>query len=350
MPDGIYKAEEKLDNDGVEKDKIRTVRVTVEIKGDSISFDFSNSDPQCKGPFNATIPATVSTVYLAFFPLVGSEVVHNAGAMRPIKVIAREGSICNAKEPAACTLNGPTLSSVMGNAVWRALAQAVPERATAGWAYWFSPSSTGINPSTGRPFADIHFLCVPGTGATYGFDGWDHGGNITTLGALRALDPELHEVTSPYTVLQYEIRPDSGGPGRWRGGHGVIARWRIEAENIRWANWGNGTRQETAAFGVGGGKPGKPHVARFVRKNGTKEKIEVNSFSDVHVGDICEIFSAGGGGFGDPHSRPAEKVLNEVINEILSIEKAKDDYGVVIDPKTLCIDYAATKKIRDKDH
>jgi len=349
MPDGIYKAEEMLDNDGVEKDKIRTVRVSVEIKGDSITFDFSNSDPQCKGPFNATIPATVSTVYLAFFPLVGPEVVHNAGAMRPIKVIAREGSICNAKEPAACTLNGPTLSSVMGNAVWRALVQAVPERATAGWAYWFSPSSTGMNPRTGRPFADIHFLCVPGTGATYGFDGWDHGGNITTLGALRALDPELHEVTSPYTVLQYEIHPDSGGPGRWRGGHGVIARWRIEAENIRWANWGNGTREETAAFGVDGGKPGKPHFARFVRKNGSIEKIEVNSFSEVHVGDICEIFSAGGGGFGDPYLRPAEKVLDEVINEIVSIEKAKDDYGVIIDPESLRIDYAATRKIRDKN-
>jgi N-methylhydantoinase B len=166
---------------------------------------------------------------------------------------------------------------------------------------------------------------------------------------LRALDPELHEVTSPYTVLQYEIHPDSGGPGRWRGGHGVIARWRIEAENIRWANWGNGTREETAAFGVDGGKPGKPHFARFVRKNGSIEKIEVNSFSEVHVGDICEIFSAGGGGFGDPYLRPAEKVLDEVINEIVSIEKAKDDYGVIIDPESLRIDYAATRKIRDKN-
>jgi len=346
MPSGIYKAEEKLDHDGVEKGKMRTVRVSVEIKGDSITFDFSDSDPQSKGPFNATMPCTVSTVFLAFFPLVGPEVHHNAGAMRPIKVVAREGTMCNAKEPAACSLNGPTLSSVIANVVWRALAQALPDRATAGWAYWFSPSSAGMNPRRKQPFADIHFLCVPGTGATYGYDGWDHGGNITTLGALRALDPELHEVISPYTVLQYEINPDSGGPGRWRGGHGVIARWRVETENIRWANWGNGTTPPTAAFGIYGGKAGKPHFAQFIRRDGTVEKVEVNSFSEVHTGDVFEIFSAGGGGFGDPYLRPAEKILEEVRDELISVQSAKEDYGVVVDTKTMTVNKAATEKLR----
>jgi len=347
MPDGVYKAEEELDNDGVDLDKHYTMRVSVEIKGDSITFDFSDSDPQCKGPFNHSLPGTVTTVYLAFFPIVGPEVRHNAGAMRPIKVITRKGTIADANEPAATTLHGPTTASVVGNVIWKALAQAVPDRATAGWAYWYSPSSTGINPRTGRPFADIHFLCVPGIGATYGFDGWDHGGNITTLGGLRALDPELHEVISPYTVLQYEINPDSGGAGRWRGGHGVIARWRVDAEGIRWANWGNGTRPETAAFGIEGGKPGKPHVKRFIKADGTIDEVkQVNCFSEVHKGDIYEIWSAGGGGFGDPYLRPVEQVLDDVRNEIVSVESAREDYGVVIDTKTMTVDKAATDRLR----
>jgi N-methylhydantoinase B len=127
---------------------------------------------------------------------------------------------------------------------------------------------------------------------------------------------------------------------------GVTYRFRVEADDLGWVNFGSGIHDETAPFGLQGGKPAPRTRQFFVRKEGAREEIDVNCFSKVEKGDICEMFTSGGGGFGDPYLRPQEKVLDDVINGVVSLEKAEADYGVVIDAQSLTIDREATERLR----
>jgi len=346
IPDGEYYAEQKIDHDGVDLNKMVTIRLTVKVKGDEIIFDYTGTDSQTKGPFNSPLAATASHTYLAFFPCLGPHLEHNEGSIRPIKIIAPKGSLLNPIEPASTTCNGPMTSEVGAATVWLALSKAIPEKVSAGWARWCGPATAGFNPRTGRPFADIHFLGKGGGGATHGYDGWDHVTPAVCLGGLRAPDPELHEVIDPFVLLQYEYNQNSAGAGQWRGGQGIAYRFRVEAENIGWVNFGTGIHDKTAPFGLAGGKPAPKTRQYLLRANGKREELNVNTFTTVYKGDVCEIYTSGGGGFGSPYLRPVDKVLDDVINSVISIEKAKDDYGVVIDPLSFEINYEATGKIR----
>ena len=348
IPDGDYHGEQSIDHDGVDRGKMFSIRLTVRVRGDEIGFDYTGTDPQTRGPFNSPMAATASHTYLAFFSCLGPKIKHNEGSLRPIKIIAPEGCLLNPIEPAATTHNGPITSEVGGATVWLALSKAIPEKVSAGWARWCSPATAGINPRTGRPFAEIHFLSKGGGGATHGYDGWDHITPVVCLGGLRSPDPELHEVIDPFFTLEYEYTPNSAGAGQWRGGLGVTYRFRVEADNLGWVNFGSGIHDETAPFGLEGGKPAPKTRQYFVREGGSREDLDVNCFSTVKKGDICEIFTSGGGGFGNPRLRPAEQVLKDVINEVVSIDRAKDDYGVVIDPRTMTVDIKETERLRKR--
>jgi N-methylhydantoinase B len=345
VPNGEFEAERLIDHDGINKDHMIKVKVTLKIEDDDITFDFTGSDPQAEGYVNSTMPNTASSAYLALFMSIGSEVRFNEGALRALHVIAPPGTVVNALEPAPVT--GCTIASAQAiiESVWLALAQSVPEKVDACWARWCAPASMGFNPRTGRPFGDIHFMCKGGGGASKGLDGWDHLGTVVCAGGLRAPDPELHELVNPYTVLQYEFWPDSAGAGEWRGGMGTIYRWQVEADAIAVANFGGGNRAETVPFGLEGGSAAPPHQL-YLRKKGQTIEVETESFYDYDTGDVFEIYESGGGGYGNPHKRSADKVQEDVLNGIVSIDKARDDYAVVIDVKTLEVDEAATRELR----
>jgi len=346
IPDGEYYGEQKIDHDGVDRERMLTIRLTVKVTDDEICFDYTGTDGQAKGPFNSPMAATASHTYLAFFACLGSHIKHNEGALRPIRVVAPEGCLLNPREPAPTTCNGPITSEVGAATVWLALSKAIMDKVSAGWARWCSPATAGINPMTGRPFAEIHFLSKGGGGATAGYDGWDHITPVVCLGGLRSPDPELHEIIDPFFTLEYEYTRDSAGPGQWRGGLGVTYRFRVEADNLGWVNFGSGIHDDTAPFGLNGGGAAPKTKQFFLRRDGTREAIDVNCFSTVEKGDICELFTSGGGGFGNPYLRPVDKVLEDVINEMVSIESAKAQYGVVINKDTLTVDQAATDRLR----
>lgn len=348
IPDGEYYGEQKIDHDGVDRDKRITIRLTVKVKGEEIIFDYTGTDPQTRGPFNSPMAATASHTYLAFFACLGPHIKHNEGSLRPIQVIAPEGCLLNPLAPAPTTCNGPITSEVGAATVWLALSKAIKEKVSAGWARWCSPATAGINPRTKRPFAEIHFLSKGGGGASQGHDGWDHITPVVCLGGLRSPDPELHEVIDPFFTLDYEYTPDSAGAGRWRGGLGVTYRFRVEADHLGWVNFGSGIHEDTAPFGLDRGKPAPQTRQYFVRKDGSREEIDVNCFSTVQKGDVCEIYTSGGGGFGDPFHRAEEKVLEDVINEVVSFEGAEKDYGVVVDRETLTVDRSATDRLRGR--
>jgi len=261
-------------------------------------------------------------------------------------VIAPPGTIVNSLEPAPVTCNTISAAQAIIEACWLALAQAVPERVDAAWARWCAPATMGFNPRTGRFFGDIHFMCKGGGGASSGLDGWDHIGTVVCAGGLRAPDPELHELVDPYTVLQYEFWPDSPGAGEWRGGMGTIYRWRVDAPGIAAANFGGGNREATAPFGLEGGMAAPPHQLFLRKASGEVIDVDTESFYAFDQGDVFEIYESGGGGYGDPKRRPVDKVRDNVKNGLISVDAARDRYGVVIDPRSFQVEEAATRELR----
>lgn len=346
IPNGCYPAERSIDNDGVVHDRRVTIRVRVDVQDDTVTFDYSGSDAQVPGYVNSPFPNTASATYLALFSVVDPDLPHNAGAMRPVSIVAPRGSVLHPVEPApttACTvLTGETIAE----AGWLALSKAVPDRVQAAWGRWCAPATTGVNPRTGRPFGEIHFLSKGGGGATAGFDGWDHIGTVICLGGLRSPDPELHELVNPYFLERLEYRPDSAGPGQWRGGMGVTYRWRVDADDIACANFGSGTLAETAPFGLCGGSGASPNRQTVHSAAGDEETATVNTMSGLSKGQRVEILSSGGGGYGDPLDRAIEQVAADVADGLVSPDAARREYGVVIDPVTLAVDERATARLR----
>ncbi len=346
IPDGIYKSERQIDNDGIALDQPVNIRVEVEVKGDQISFDFSESDAQVQGYVNSPYPNTASAAQLSVYTMVDSNIRQNGGAMRPVNCLAPSGNVLNPQDPApstACTVL--TVEAIM-EAVWLALSDVVPQRVQSSWARWFAPATAGFNPRTGRPFGEIHFMSKGGGGASEGYDGWDHMGTVICLGGLRSPDLELHEMVNPYFIEEFEYLPDSAGAGKWRGGHGVIYRWRIDADDIMCANFGSGTQSSTAPYGLCGGKSARRNTMYLYRQGGNEEEITANTLMPLMKDQRIEIRSGGGGGFGDPKSREVEKVLADVKDGLVSPEKARVDYGVSVNSATLELNKAETEQLR----
>jgi N-methylhydantoinase B len=345
VPPGTYRGERHIDHDGL-GNRMIAVRVALSFQEDAITFDFSESDPQAAGYVNSTISNTASAAFLALFTSIGSGIRVNEGALRALTVVAPQGTIVNAMEPAPVTCNTISASQAIIESVWVALAQAVPERVDAAWARWCAPATMGFNPRTGRPFGDIHFMCKGGAGASHGMDGWDHLGTVVCAGGLRSPDPELHELVDPYTVLQYEFWPDSAGAGEWRGGLGTIYTFRVDAPGIAASNFGGGNRPETAPFGLQGGHAAPPHVLRLRKASGEEVEVDSEAFYELDEGDVYVIHESGGGGYGDPRTRPAEAVACDVRDGVVSPEAARESYGVVVDTATFAVDEAATAELR----
>lgn len=349
IPNGCYSAERCIDNDGVVHDRRVVIRVKVDVRDDDVVFDYSESDGQVPGYVNSPYANTASATYLTLFTVVDPDLPHNEGAMRPVSIVAPLGGVLNPLEPAPTTACTVLTDETITEAGWLALSQAVPERVQAAWGRWCAPATTGMNPRTKRPFGEIHFLSKGGGGATAGFDGWDHIGTAVCLGGLRSPDPELHELVNPYFLEQLEYRPDSAGAGQWRGGMGVIYRWRVDANDIACANFGSGTLPETAPFGLCGGRSAPPNRQIFLSADDGEETATVNSMSRLSRGQRVEILSSGGGGFGDPLTRAIEQVVADVADGLVSLESARREYGVVIEPATLTVDEKETARLREYD-
>lgn len=346
IPDGLYSGEGCLDNDGIEMDRRPYVRVDIRVKGAELTFDFSRSDPQTRGFVNSPFANTASVCFQALFACIGSSIPINHGSLRPIKVIAPQGSIVHCSSPApttACTL---LTCAAIAEAIWQALAQGIPEDVQAGWGRRCAPMTAGFNPRTRRPFVCTHHNCKGGSGATYGFDGWSHTGPVSNMGGSRATDPEIFELAYPYELLEYELAEDTGGAGKWRGGLGAKLRWRVLATEVQCVTIGSGMLEETRPLGLFGGKPGSLPIMRLTRDDETTRKLEVNRFHEVSEGDVFEVISQGGAGFGHPFERSPELVREDVLNGYVSIQKANEDYGVVLEGDEAQIDFDATLKRR----
>jgi len=281
--------------------------------------------------------------------LINPDIPHNDGILRPIKIINPEGSFLNARFPAATTF-GNSITGPISDAIFKAMSQALPKRVTAGWNRFLGFTLTGHDPRKDRPYVDILFLALKGgSGGTWMADGYDHIGLINCAGGILAQDYEMFEVHDPHFLIKHEYLLDSAGAGRWRGGLGVETEFVIQGEKVTGIAFGDGIEEEARAFGIFGGRPGSANKIELRYPDGTVKVAKSKEIiRDIPKGSIFYEIAGGGGGYGDPHERPVERVLEEVRNGVISIRSAREDYGVAIDPETLEVDEAATQRLRGR--
>ena len=347
IPDGTYSGESWAFYDGVTDGSRMRIALSVTVKGEEIEFDFTGSSPQTPGFVNAPYSATASALLLTFLMLINPDIPHNAGILRPIRIVNPEGSFLNARFPAATTF-GNSLTGPTSDAIFRAFAQALPRMVTAGWNRFLGFAVSGHDPRRDTPYVDILFLSLKGgSGAIHGADGYDHIGLINCAGGILAQDYEMFEIHDPHFLVRHEYLPDSAGAGRWRGGLGVVTEFVMEGERTMGVAFGDGVEEEARAFGLLGGGAGSRNEIRLEFPDGTHRIAKTKEIiRDIPRGTVFHQVAGGGGGYGDPRERPVELVLADVRAGVVGLRSASEDYGVAIDPDTLLVDTAATAALR----
>ncbi|HEV2706967.1 MAG TPA: hydantoinase B/oxoprolinase family protein [Pyrinomonadaceae bacterium] len=292
IPDGVYEAEDALDGDGVSEGEI-VLRARVEVRGDRAVVDFSGSAPQVLGPVNAVAAITVSAVAYVFRCLVGAEdVPASAGLMRPVKVIAPEGTILNAAHPAPVAGGNVETSQRVVDVLFKALAGALPRVIPAASQGTMNNLTIGgTDPRTGFEFA-YYETVAGGMGARPAGDGVSavHTHMTNSLNT----PAEALEYAYPLRVRRYEIRRGSGGRGRTRGGDGVVR----EIETLAGARMSLlSDRRTRAPYGLAGGEPGQRGSASIIR-DGRARRVGSKGSWELAPGDRVRIETPGGGGHG----------------------------------------------------
>ncbi|MDN5844339.1 MAG: hydantoinase B/oxoprolinase family protein [Alcaligenaceae bacterium] len=252
LPVGTYHAEEHSDNDCFElRDVVIRVALTIREDGSAL-IDFTGSDPQIKGFKNSSLANTYSAVLVAIAGFCDPDIPRNGGRFRAIEIIAPIGSIVNARAPAPMTMCTVFCAQDIIHAVWKALAQAQPERACAGWAKNIFGITAGHDER--GPYVLYHGAMAAGAGAVHGRDGFNSIGHVVTYGGFVIPDVEVTEQQYPVEFLRQEFRCDTGGPGQWRGGTGVDYEIQIDTP-ASYSFRGEGLHTPSS-YGTQGGLPG----------------------------------------------------------------------------------------------
>ena len=325
MPNGRYSFEDYLDNDGVDLEKRVRIVATVNINDSDFVVDFTGSDPQVRGPINAMPSVAVSAVRYVIRAVTDPEIPNNAGCYRPIRVITPEGSVVNPYHPAPVSNRGVTLRRMI-DCVMGALVQVIPERVTAANnGHPLFCSVGGTNPVTRSPYV-TSILTTGGQGARPTKDGVEA---VCTDASNSMNVPVEHlETYFPLRILRWNLRDDSGGAGRWRGGLGLECFVMITRGTAILSH--RGERHFSAPWGLFGGKPGETCVSEVIRVSGDTQRIQSKENVLVEEGDLLRFYTTGGGGYGDPFDRSPSRVLEDVVNRKVSTRSAELDYGVVL--------------------
>lgn len=297
IPDGVYRAEDFMDNDGVTGDPI-AIRVTIRIHGNAAEVNFTGSSPECAGSINAVKAIADSAVFYAFRCLVDEQVPATSGLLRPIRIIAPEGTIVNARPPCAVAGGNVETSQRITDTLLRALAKALPHKIpAASQGTMNNLTFGGRDPRPHResaPFAYYETI-AGGMGARPGRNG-ENGIHTHMTNSLNT-PVEVFEHAYPMRVRRYGIRRGSGGMGKYSGGDGIVR----EIELLAPMQVGMlSDRRERAPYGLAGGRPGKPGKNE-VTINGKTERVSAKGSFYAPAGAIVRIESPGGGGWGKPN-------------------------------------------------
>jgi N-methylhydantoinase B len=330
IPDGEYRASAFLDDDGIHHGVPIKINVVVRIEGSDIIVDLSDIADQVQGPLNAGYEGgAVAAARIACKYIFSANEPANDGAFRPIKVICPTGKFLAARPTAPIGGSGFTIPTVV-DTILRALAAAVPQRVPAA-----HHGTYGIHVVDGKlPGGDDYFQNIESS-----VGGWGAAGHRDGTGPFRSnahgdtkeVPIELQEASYPYIFEWVRLRQDSGGAGKFRGGLGIEKSYRVLAPCRLTTNM---ERTKCAPWGLDGGREGK--VGRIeVHREGVSPVILTKAEMKLQPGDCVRVFTAGGGGYGDPKLREHRRVLNDVLNGYISSAAAAADYGVDVD-ETAC--------------
>lgn len=339
VPDGVYRAEGIVEQMEGQEDIV--IKVAVEVKGSDIIVDLDGSSGQVGWGGNVVYNFTYAYVHMAIKSIFDPDIPNNDGTARPISMKAPEGSVVNCKFPAAVAAR-MQIGHFLTEIVYRALAGALPDRVIAG---------SGGTPATmnvlygrghdGRPFHSVR-IRGGGMGASEKKDGQ----YVFIFPANGANTPvEIFESDTPLIVEKRELITDSGGPGKMKGGLAREMLLRVPDDEY--------APMPPVNLGIQSGRFRYPPEGLFGGKSGSKARFVVNGdpgnpygLTQLRPGDVVVMYTAGGGGYGDPLGREMELVESDVREGYVSIEGAKNDFGVAINPETGKVDVIATQKLR----
>ena len=340
IPDGVYCFENWIDGLGSKPIPI-PIRVSLTVHGDSVTVDWSGSGPQVEAGINSPMPFTRAATYTALRSIMSSEVPNSEGFTRPITVRAPARSVVNPDPPSACGARGVTgfrmIDCLMG-----ALAQAVPARVPADGNGGATLLAIG-GWQASQAFVFVEAM-MGNSGASDTHDGQSA---VSHIGANQSNIPiEMIEAEYPLRVERYEFVPDSGGPGRYRGGLAMRRDFRLLAERAQLTIRSDKRRHRP--FGLDGGQPGQPSM-NLINPDGTQVVLPVMLLEPwtMQSGDVISHELAGAGGYGCPFDREPELVVEDVRLGLVSTEAAARDYGVVVTAgRPPCLDAEETKVLR----
>ncbi len=341
MPKGVFEAEDLLDTEANGVNDI-PVKVKVTITDEEFILDFTGTGKAVFAPINCSVYGAQSGARIAYSALLSPHTPPNDGFYSLLKVLVPEGCLFNAKSPYPVSCDWEPIQ-ILIDVVMKALAEAVPERVPAG--HFLSIIGTivgGTDDKTGKPFV----LCEPQAGGWGAGDIKDGESGLVAVcdGETFIVPVEVCEYRYPIRVEQFALNPKTGA-GQFRGGHGLIRDYRIlnsKAEVTTIAS-----RHKIAPWGFAGGKDGSINdVQIYKKRSGEMKSAATWSHEPLEQGDLIRLISGGGGGYGNPKKRPAEKVLKDWEDGRITLEEAKKEYGIIIDEAAGKVDMEKTKAFR----
>jgi len=340
IPDGIYRAEGIIEQMKGQQDVM--IKAAVEVKGSDITVDLDGSSPQVNWGGNVVYNFTYAYVFMAIKSMFGPDIPNNDGCAKPVKLKAPEGTVVHCKFPAAVAAR-LVIGHYITEIIYRALSKVAPNKVIA--ASGGTPAQMNVfygKRNDGRPW---HSVIIRGGGMGASSD--SDGNYVYIFPANGANTPvEIFESDTPLLVENRELLADSGGPGRMKGGIGQREVFRVPDDRY--------APLPPVNLGIQAGRHIHPPEGLFGGKPGAKAQFLVNGISgnpfgltQLKPGDVVTIDAAGGGGCGNPLDREPERVERDVVEGYVSLEKAGEDYGVIIDPKTLTLDEEGTRKLRE---
>jgi N-methylhydantoinase B len=341
IPDGIYPAEGIVEQ-AKGKDNI-IIKVAVEVKGSDITVDLNGSSPQVDWGGNVVYNFTYAYVFMAMKSMFGPDIPNNDGCAAPIKMEAPEGTVVNCRFPAAVAAR-LVIGHFLTEIIYRALSKVVPTRVIA--ASGGTPAQMNVFYGRRNDRRPWHSVIIRGGGM--GASATHDGNYVYIFPANGANTPiEIFESDTPLIVEKRELITDSAGPGTMKGGLGQREVFKIPD--------GKYAPTPPVNLGIQAGRFIHPPEGLFGGNAGARAQFLVNGapgnpygLTQLKPGDAVTIDAAGGGGHGNPLNRDPEMVENDVLEEYVSLEKAKEDYGVAIDPETMKVDEEATRKLRSQ--
>ena len=347
LPDGVYTYTDYVDGCGDKYPDPLPIHVSVTVKGDDLIFDFTGTAEQIKAPINVPYPCTQAAVFFAVKALMGDDIPANEGINRAVTLIAPKGCIVNPTEPSPVGAQIDCEQRIP-DAIFGALAPIFPNAiVTAG----NGACTTTILSGEGAIGTDsvfiFHEVIAGGGGASRNYDGLSGVQvNMTNTSnmPIEATEMEFTKILA----RKYELKADTGGAGEMRGGLGIERELEILQDNVLYT--GLGDRHKFHPWGLEGGQPGGTGAFyRVAAEDGSVTRMGHKTTSlPLKKGDVIRVITPGAGGYGDPRKRPAEKVLKDVIEGKVSVEAARDQYGVVISRQGVefQVDEAATAAAR----